>query len=91
MNNLKQSVSQRNLNGKKQEQDSNGANEAQEERLVVGVDFGTTYSGVAVVYSGQPDDVDIIKTYVAFSTFYAFVTHRKKLKIPNIAGLEAMA
>jgi molecular chaperone DnaK (HSP70) len=29
----------------------------------VGVDFGTTYSGVATVYTGTPDDVEIIKTW----------------------------
>lgn len=34
-----------------------------EDRLVVGVDFGTTYSGVAACYSATPDDVDIIKTW----------------------------
>ncbi|KAF2173293.1 hypothetical protein M409DRAFT_17235 [Zasmidium cellare ATCC 36951] len=34
-----------------------------EDRLIVGVDFGTTYSGVAAVYSATPDDVDIIKTW----------------------------
>jgi len=34
-----------------------------QDRLVVGVDFGTTYSGVAAVYSATPDDVDIIKTW----------------------------
>ncbi|KAK4987678.1 hypothetical protein LTR50_004425 [Elasticomyces elasticus] len=33
------------------------------DRLIVGVDFGTTYSGVAAVYSATPDDVDIIKTW----------------------------
>lgn len=91
MNNLRQSVSQLNLNGKKQEQDSNGVNEPREERLVIGVDFGTTYSGVAVVYSGQPDDVDIIKTYVAFPTHCVFVKPRTKLSMPCIAGREAMA
>ncbi|OAL50191.1 Hsp70 family protein-like protein [Pyrenochaeta sp. DS3sAY3a] len=36
---------------------------ATEDRLIVGVDFGTTYSGVAAVYSATPDDVDIIKTW----------------------------
>ncbi|KAF2093151.1 actin-like ATPase domain-containing protein [Rhizodiscina lignyota] len=36
---------------------------AKEERLIVGVDFGTTYSGVAAVYSGTPEEVDIIKTW----------------------------
>ncbi|KAI9747653.1 MAG: hypothetical protein M1815_004008 [Lichina confinis] len=33
------------------------------DRLVVGVDFGTTYSGVAAVYTATPDDVDVIKTW----------------------------
>ncbi|KAF2768063.1 actin-like ATPase domain-containing protein [Teratosphaeria nubilosa] len=34
-----------------------------EDRLIVGVDFGTTYSGVAAVYTANPDDIDIIKTW----------------------------
>ena len=33
------------------------------DKLIVGVDFGTTYSGVAAAYSATPDDVDIIKTW----------------------------
>ncbi|KAI6716490.1 hypothetical protein JHW43_000921 [Diplocarpon mali] len=33
------------------------------DRLIVGLDFGTTYSGVAVVYTSTPDDVEIIKTW----------------------------
>lgn len=33
------------------------------DRLIVGVDFGTTYSGVATVYTSTPDDVEIIKTW----------------------------
>ncbi|KAK4460620.1 hypothetical protein QBC42DRAFT_229215 [Cladorrhinum samala] len=33
------------------------------DRLVVGVDFGTTFSGVAAVYTGTPDDIEIIKTW----------------------------
>ncbi|KAL1297539.1 hypothetical protein AAFC00_006111 [Neodothiora populina] len=33
------------------------------DRLIVGVDFGTTYSGVAAVYSATPDDIDIIKSW----------------------------
>lgn len=32
-----------------------------EDRLVVAVDFGTTFSGVATVYSANPDDLDVIK------------------------------
>ena len=31
-------------------------------RIVVGVDWGTTYSGVAIVHSDNPEDVDIIKS-----------------------------
>jgi hypothetical protein len=34
-----------------------------EDRLIVGVDFGTTYSGVAAVFTGTPEDIDIIKTW----------------------------
>ncbi|KAF2190811.1 Hsp70 family protein-like protein [Zopfia rhizophila CBS 207.26] len=34
-----------------------------QDRLIVGVDFGTTYSGVAAVYSATPEDIDIIKTW----------------------------
>ncbi|KAI9836017.1 MAG: hypothetical protein M1837_003535 [Sclerophora amabilis] len=33
------------------------------DRLIVGVDFGTTYSGVAAVYTSNPEDVDVIKTW----------------------------
>ncbi|KAK2072966.1 hypothetical protein P8C59_007283 [Phyllachora maydis] len=32
-------------------------------RLVVGVDFGTTFSGVAAVHTSTPDEVEIIKTW----------------------------
>ncbi|EMC96848.1 hypothetical protein BAUCODRAFT_70194 [Baudoinia panamericana UAMH 10762] len=45
--------------------DINDANDAAppQDRLIVGVDFGTTYSGVAAAYSATPDDIDIIKTW----------------------------
>ncbi|EME49731.1 hypothetical protein DOTSEDRAFT_68491 [Dothistroma septosporum NZE10] len=43
-------------------EDANGPKSV-EDRLIVGVDFGTTYSGVAAVYSATPDDIDIIKTW----------------------------
>ncbi|KAG6006762.1 hypothetical protein E4U21_006747 [Claviceps maximensis] len=33
------------------------------DRLIVGVDFGTTFSGVAAVYTATPEDVEIIKTW----------------------------
>jgi hypothetical protein len=33
------------------------------DKLIVGVDFGTTYSGVAAVYSATPDDIEIIKSW----------------------------
>jgi len=36
---------------------------APEDRVVVAVDFGTTFSGVATVYSATPDEVDIIRTW----------------------------
>ena len=42
--------------------DTNGSS-ASQDKLIVGVDFGTTYSGVAAVYSATPDDLDIIKTW----------------------------
>lgn len=34
-----------------------------EDKLIVGVDFGTTFSGVAAAYSATPDDVDIVKSW----------------------------
>ena len=33
------------------------------DKLIVGVDFGTTYSGVAAVYSATPDDIEIIRSW----------------------------
>jgi hypothetical protein len=39
-----------------------GTHEA-EDKLVIAVDFGTTFSGVATVYSATPDEVDIIRTW----------------------------
>ncbi|KAM4066840.1 hypothetical protein HRG_000858 [Hirsutella rhossiliensis] len=39
------------------------AREQPPDRLIVGVDFGTTFSGVAAVYTSTPDDVEIIKTW----------------------------
>jgi hypothetical protein len=38
-------------------------NQAVEDKLVIAVDFGTTFSGVATVYSATPDEVDIIRTW----------------------------
>jgi molecular chaperone DnaK (HSP70) len=37
--------------------------DAPEDRIVIAVDFGTTFSGVATVYSATPDEVDIIRTW----------------------------
>ncbi|KAJ2905254.1 Hsp70 family protein [Zalerion maritima] len=34
-----------------------------DDRLIVGIDFGTTFSGVAAVYTSTPDDIEIIKTW----------------------------
>lgn len=31
-----------------------------EDRLVIGVDFGTTFSGIAFTYSGNPESPDEI-------------------------------
>ncbi|PHH59441.1 hypothetical protein CDD81_3201 [Ophiocordyceps australis] len=36
---------------------------ASRERLIVGVDFGTTFSGVAAAHASAPDDIEIIKTW----------------------------
>ncbi|KAG5918174.1 hypothetical protein E4U42_006956 [Claviceps africana] len=36
---------------------------ATEEVIVIGIDFGTTYSGVAWAYSGQPDNIEIITNW----------------------------
>ncbi|GAB7360509.1 hypothetical protein MBLNU230_g8459t1 [Neophaeotheca triangularis] len=35
----------------------------QQDKIVVGLDFGTTYSGVAFTYSATPEDIDIIKAW----------------------------
>ncbi|KAH0264336.1 actin-like ATPase domain-containing protein, partial [Aureobasidium melanogenum] len=43
--------------------DSNGYHQVTSDRIIVGVDFGTTYSGVAAAYSATPDDIEIIKTW----------------------------
>ncbi|KAI5269890.1 actin-like ATPase domain-containing protein [Aureobasidium subglaciale] len=42
---------------------TNGHVQVTSDRLIVGVDFGTTYSGVAAAYSANPDDIEIIKTW----------------------------
>jgi hypothetical protein len=42
--------------------DTGGVSQSND-KLIVGVDFGTTYSGVAAVYSATPDDIEIIKTW----------------------------
>ncbi|KAF7137054.1 hypothetical protein CNMCM5793_006905 [Aspergillus hiratsukae] len=36
---------------------------AEAPRIVVGIDFGTTYSGVAWALQSSPDDVEVIKTW----------------------------
>lgn len=44
----------------------------QPDHLVVGVDFGTTFSGVAAAYSGNPeapDEISVIKTCVKCDPF----------------------
>lgn len=37
--------------------------QAAEDKIVIAVDFGTTFSGVATVYSATPEEVDIIRTW----------------------------
>ena len=55
------------MNGTHHGTNGNGASStgspSPQDKLIVGVDFGTTYSGVAAAYSATPDDVDIIKTW----------------------------
>lgn len=55
------------MNGTHNGTNGNGARSSgspsPQDKLIVGVDFGTTYSGVAAAYSATPDDVDIIKTW----------------------------
>jgi threonine dehydratase len=46
------------------------AQQAAEDKIVIAVDFGTTFSGVATVYSATPDEVDIIRTWPGIANFY---------------------
>ncbi|KAF2403588.1 actin-like ATPase domain-containing protein [Trichodelitschia bisporula] len=50
-------------NGEEMDQKSPKSEEEEDGRLVVGVDFGTTYSGVAIVYSKNPEEIDVIKDW----------------------------
>ncbi|KAI5466203.1 hypothetical protein BGZ63DRAFT_348373 [Mariannaea sp. PMI_226] len=34
-----------------------------EDVLIIGIDFGTTYSGVAWAYSGEPEDIEIVTSW----------------------------
>jgi threonine dehydratase len=43
---------------------------AAEDKIVIAVDFGTTFSGVATVYSATPDEVDIIRTWPGTARLY---------------------
>lgn len=43
--------------------DDDGHDTPSEDRLIVGVDFGTTFSGVAYAYSASPEDVDVVKSW----------------------------
>ncbi|KAK3063619.1 hypothetical protein LTR53_018835, partial [Teratosphaeriaceae sp. CCFEE 6253] len=47
----------------RQPSDATADSPASPDKLIVGVDFGTTYSGVAAAYSATPDEIDIIKTW----------------------------
>ncbi|KAJ0313193.1 hypothetical protein COL516b_000122 [Colletotrichum fioriniae] len=37
--------------------------EENEKAIVIGIDFGTTFSGVSWAYSGQPDDIEVISRW----------------------------
>ncbi|CZR34230.1 uncharacterized protein FPRO_01385 [Fusarium proliferatum ET1] len=39
------------------------ANQPQGDAIIIGIDFGTTYSGVAWAYSRQPDDIEIVTSW----------------------------
>lgn len=43
---------------------------AVDDKIVIAVDFGTTFSGVATVYSATPDEVDIIRTWPGIARPY---------------------
>ncbi|KAI5369872.1 putative Heat shock protein 70 family [Septoria linicola] len=63
-----------------------------EDRLVVGIDFGTTYSGVAAVYSATPDDIDIVKSWPGGNGITSDkVPTEIAYSIPNPAGSDAIA
>jgi hypothetical protein len=51
------------------------AQQAVDDKIVIAVDFGTTFSGVATVYSATPDEVDIIRTWPGIARLY----HASKL------------
>ncbi|KAL2873752.1 hypothetical protein SGCOL_011067 [Colletotrichum sp. CLE4] len=37
--------------------------EEDEKAIIIGIDFGTTFSGVSWAYSGQPDDIEVISRW----------------------------
>ncbi|KAF5626264.1 Hsp70 chaperone protein [Fusarium tjaetaba] len=39
------------------------ANQPQGDAIIIGIDFGTTFSGVAWAYSGQPDEIEIVTSW----------------------------
>ncbi|KAF5714917.1 Hsp70 chaperone protein [Fusarium globosum] len=39
------------------------ANQPRGDAIIIGIDFGTTYSGVAWAYSCQPDDIEIVTSW----------------------------
>ena len=40
---------------------------APSDRLLIAIDFGTTYTGVASVYSLDPDNIEVYDRYVWFA------------------------
>ncbi|KXH67146.1 hypothetical protein CSAL01_08743 [Colletotrichum salicis] len=37
--------------------------EEDEKAIIIGIDFGTTFSGVSWAYSGQPDNIEVISRW----------------------------
>ena len=60
--------------------------QALDDKIVIAVDFGTTFSGVATVYSATPDEVDIIRTWPGM----AQITPSKLCSVANFASKVAM-
>lgn len=38
-------------------------NDDKKEKVIVAIDFGTTFTGIASAYSGTPDDIDVVNQW----------------------------